>query len=484
MSNEKETDTFGRDGMHALIGGSLPERLVRNPATSGKSRNKNVGDMTSSEAAAWLQKQQEKGIKGKSVRLRTDKVRQYHELLEEQRAKHSRSQNATRTNTSIGSESSDDDFDAQPKKRTVAAPKVIIRKKRPNERQDTDSDGSSCDDDDQGRSPVHVNIVDQDSSSDDSSVDERRRQRLLKSRQAAKLAAPVIKPPDDEPPRKQILSPPQKTHDEGKQNASAGSPTVSVQAAVNSEDSESSDSSSEEESSSDDEVPVVSRPVFIPRHKRSTHTGTKAVPSINADSGDLSKQKEMESRALVQQVVASDALNVEETREDTTFTGAQNKMPDDDDETTRLDEWEIRELVRLLRDVDQQAMIQQEAIERERRMRMTDEECHAEDRQRGEFSEPGVRKDPETETTYLQRYYHKGAFYMDDNEWEEADIRHKASSYAAAATGEDKIDRKTLPAVMQVKRFGRANQTRYKGLAAEDTTDKHLKILPLRKHSR
>jgi len=74
---------------------------------------------------------------------------------------------------------------------------------------------------------------------------------------------------------------------------------------------------------------------------------------------------------------------------------------------------------------------------------------------------------------------------MDDSEWDEGDVRHKSTEYAMAHTGDDPpIDASKLPEVMRVKNFGRARQnTRYKGLAKEDTTDRSARILPLRPRS-
>jgi len=66
---------------------------------------------------------------------------------------------------------------------------------------------------------------------------------------------------------------------------------------------------------------------------------------------------------------------------------------------------------------------------------------------------------------YLQKYYHKGAFFHENiNELQKT---HEWT----AATGEDKwIDRTMLPKVMQVKNFGRAGRTKYTHLKNEDTS--------------
>jgi microfibrillar-associated protein 1 len=135
-------------------------------------------------------------------------------------------------------------------------------------------------------------------------------------------------------------------------------------------------------------------------------------------------------------------------------------------------------LERLLQDWDLEYDRIQEEQEKARRRQMTDAE------RMQEIKEQADREDkPKQNISHqAQRYYHRGAFYMDDSEWKdgESDIRHKAAEYAAAATGSDKIDKRNMPKVMQVKNFGFANQnTKYKGLVAEDTTDKQMDMLPL-----
>ena len=102
---------------------------------------------------------------------------------------------------------------------------------------------------------------------------------------------------------------------------------------------------------------------------------------------------------------------------------------------------------------------------------MTDKEVMEEDSKAGLYLAPGSRREvSKPESGGLQRFFHRGAYYMDQTEWDETDVRHKAAEYARAATGEDKLDKSQLPEVMRVKKFGFARQNhRYKGLAAEDT---------------
>ena len=139
---------------------------------------------------------------------------------------------------------------------------------------------------------------------------------------------------------------------------------------------------------------------------------------------------------------------------------------------------------RVLRDHDALAAVERERLELKRRRAMTDEERLAEDMVSGRYRRPGesrCRPKKDGEDHYLQRYYHRGAFYMDEDTLREAgkdDVRHKVEEYARAATGEDKFNKRALPEVMQVKKFGFSGSTKYKGLAKEDTTDYKSAYLP------
>lgn len=85
----------------------------------------------------------------------------------------------------------------------------------------------------------------------------------------------------------------------------------------------------------------------------------------------------------------------------------------------------------------------------------------------------GRRVQERSKLKFLQKYYHVGAFFQsgadDDRDTMGTDAIYRRDY--TGATGEDKFDREALPAVMQVKNFGRAGRTKWTHLNAEDTTN-------------
>ena len=89
---------------------------------------------------------------------------------------------------------------------------------------------------------------------------------------------------------------------------------------------------------------------------------------------------------------------------------------------------------------------------------------------------------------FLQKYYHRGAFFLDKEEdvfkrdissgktqkfnlqrYQNKKIKFTYIVFFSA-TLEDKFDKTVLPKVMQVKNFGRSGRTKYTHLVDQDTT--------------
>ena len=100
---------------------------------------------------------------------------------------------------------------------------------------------------------------------------------------------------------------------------------------------------------------------------------------------------------------------------------------------------------------------------------MTEEERTEEDKKLGigKFKAQEKKK-----WKFLQKYYHKGAFYMDEDTLTKAglnDVRKR--SYEDAATGEDQFNFEALPEILQVKDFGKRGKTKYTHLRDQDTSN-------------
>lgn len=528
--------TFGMDEMAALAGGSHIEEMAAfrpstGPPVPSKQRpneGPDLSTMSAAETAAMLmEKNAGKGHNVASSRYRTNKVLAHHalakELSEELQQKHDQSQQQVRRlGGEESNEESEDDFVEQNQhqhatRRQRAMPQIIRRNEASSNTETRRTrrnlhDASSSDEESESKNRRRPMRREQDhgsSSNSSSSSDEedRRRARLRASRkrQEPQIIQSVTDFPaakndgtNPEVPLKKLSNLPedsssfadkdQVTQKEASTKKQASTLDDNRGSSSSHEDSSTEDSSSSDSSSSSSEdEEMIAKPVFVPKHKRNLiqpeEKKWEEEELRNEREKKRAEKRKMESRALLAKTVAAvQASNVDDDI-DEEGEGATNAPPNDDDDIDPeqlRDAWEVREMRRLLIAMDEMKKREKEKLEYERRRQMTDEEVLQHDMKVGRYQAPGSNRHGEPTGKFMQRFYHRGAFYMAEDEWEENDVRHKAAEYAKAVTGEDKIDKSVLPEVMQVKGFGRARQnTRYKGLAKEDTSDKRQELLPI-----
>jgi microfibrillar-associated protein 1 len=139
---------------------------------------------------------------------------------------------------------------------------------------------------------------------------------------------------------------------------------------------------------------------------------------------------------------------------------------DDVDPEAERAAWKLRELKRVKRSREAIEEAEKEREEIERRRNLTAEERDREDR---EFisKQKEDREATRGQTGFMQRYFHKGAFFRGEQEAEGLDRRN-----VMGARFEDDVNRDTLPQYMQVRdmtKLGKKGRTRYRDLKTEDT---------------
>ncbi|VDC02018.1 unnamed protein product [Peniophora sp. CBMAI 1063] len=222
------------------------------------------------------------------------------------------------------------------------------------------------------------------------------------------------------------------------------------------EDSE--ESSSEEESESEEEKPKLQfRPVFVPKRARVTVEEAKARDQ-NTEEALALKAAQEEQRKKESHDMVADSIRRELAEKE-----KEEEAPDVDDTdgldpTAEFDAWRVRELARIKRDKEAELAREEERAEIERRRALPEAQRLAEDL---EHAEKLRAEKPKGQQKFLQKYWHKGAFHQD----EEILKRHDFTE----AT-ESTVDVSALPAVMQVRNFGKRGRTKYTHLLDQDTT--------------
>lgn len=256
-------------------------------------------------------------------------------------------------------------------------------------------------------------------------------------------------------------------------------PAAAVESEEEEEESEEEESSEEE--SSEDEAPrrVLLRPTFIKKDKRKGTEEKSGQPASAPGVADTAAeaearraQRQEKADFLVRDQLEKEAMarlaGKKAWDEDENVAAEEEALDDRDglDPEAEYAAWKLRELKRIKRQREAIEEAEKEREEIERRRALAPEEREREDQ---EF----IQKQKEEkeagrgQTGFMQRYFHKGAFFRDDLEREGLDKRNIMGARFA-----DETNREVLPEYMQIRdmtKLGRKGRTRYKDLRSEDT---------------
>jgi microfibrillar-associated protein 1 len=261
---------------------------------------------------------------------------------------------------------------------------------------------------------------------------------------------------------------------EGFETASESEEEGGKDAEGSSEDEEEEESSEEEDSSSDDEPkkPMLA-PKFISKAQRMKQQNAQPVKSAEAIAAEEERRRKEK---------ADEMLQAQMERDQAARAAGKKAWDDEDnieeevDDTDGLDHeaeyaaWKLRELKRVRRDRLAIEEKEKEREEIERRRALTAEEREAEDKAYIEAQKD--EQEGKGKMAYMQKYFHKGAFFQGDEEQDE-EVKAALNRDLAGARFEDETSSKeVLPEYMRIRdmsKLGKKGRTKYSDLKSEDT---------------
>ena len=230
--------------------------------------------------------------------------------------------------------------------------------------------------------------------------------------------------------------------------------------------------SSEEESEENEEEEEESVPIFISsnsRNQKKQVNNNNNEDIENENEKIIKRKKEDNINNLIKQEKDKKTNNKEsELKKENN--DLLNIMPDDTDnpdDQIEYENWKIRELNRIKRQMEEKEIKKKEQKEIERRRNLTDEQRKEENLKLGSDS---TIRNFKSKIKYLQKYYHKGAFFQDEAYNNSEHIYNRDYNLP---TWEDLIDRSNGPAIMEKRRGNlfKKGQSKYTHLTNEDTTN-------------
>ncbi|CAG9824065.1 unnamed protein product [Phaedon cochleariae] len=228
------------------------------------------------------------------------------------------------------------------------------------------------------------------------------------------------------------------------------------------EDSDSEESSEYEEyTDSEEETGPRLKPVFVRKRDRITiiekEKEAQKQKKLEEEAQRLAEERRRQTLRLVEESIRKDQQPKDKPSNEPQV---DDVCTDDDNDEVEYEAWKLRELRRVKRDREEREAVEKEKMEMERLRTMTEEERRAQLRL---MPKTVINKAVKGKYKFLQKYYHRGAFYLDKDD----DVFKRDF---AQATLEDHFDKTILPKVMQVKNFGRSGRTKYTHLVDQDTT--------------